>query len=130
MPKKKTSAAMLDAPARDWLLAVLRYAVTREEADRATVLVLAEAMDLRGADRTKQSSFEFFRRSSIEFCRAIVDHTDPRRPDIIRGYLRRIDNQRLRRAIEAAVDLPDQTRSQQTSPRRRLNDRQLWKGLT
>src|SRR5581483_955876 len=100
MPKRRNSAAPPDAPARNWLLAVLRYAVTREEADRSAVLMLAEAMDRSGASQAQPSSFEFFRRSSIELCRAIADQTDPRRPDIIRGYLKQIDSQRLRRAIE------------------------------
>ena len=132
MPKKRTSAAILDAPARDWLLAVLRYAVTREEADRSAVLVLAEAMDGSGSPRAQPSSFEFFRRSSVELCRAIADDTDPRRADIIRGYLKHIDDPRLRRAVEAAAELPSETRSRETGPGRRLGDRprQLWKGLT
>jgi hypothetical protein len=115
----------------NWLLAVLRYAVTREEADRSAVLVLAEAMDRSGPSRAQPSSFEFFRRSSVELCRAIADDTDPRRADIIRGYLKHIDSQRLRRAIEAAAELPDDDRPQETGARRRLSDRQraLWKGL-
>ena len=130
MAKERTSAAMLDAPARDWLLAVLRFVVTRDQADRSTVLALAEVMDRFGP--SPAHSFEFFRRSSIELCRAIADSADPRRADIIRGYLKQIDDQRLRRAIEAAAELASEARQQETGARRRPNDRQreLWKGLT
>ena len=73
MSKESISAATSRVPIDDWLLAVLRFAVTRDEADRSAVLVLAEAMDRSGASPARPSSFEFFRRSSIELCRAIVD---------------------------------------------------------
>jgi hypothetical protein len=132
MPKERTTAAAPDTPMTNWLLAVLCYAVTREEADRSAVLVLAKAMDRSGPSRAQPSSFEFFRRSSLELCGAIADDTGPRRADIIRGYLKQIDNQRLRRAIEAAAELPNEARLQKTGARTRPNDRQraLWKGLT
>jgi hypothetical protein len=132
MPKERGPAAVSDALARDWLLALLRYAVTREEADRSAVLVLAEAMDLSGTARKQQSPFEFFRRSSVDLCRAIADDADPRRAAIIRRYLKLIDDQRLRNALEAAVELSDDEKPQESGARKRARNRprELWKGLS
>ena len=132
MSTQRIAAAMLGGPMRHWLLALLRYAVTREETDREAVLVVAEAIDRLGVARNQQASLEFFRRSSIQFCRAMVDTADPQRAAVIPRFLDHIDDQRLRRALRAAIEFRDEVGSQQTAAKSRLNDRQreLWKGLT
>jgi hypothetical protein len=58
---------------RDWLLAILRFAVTLEQADRATVVTMAKEMD--GFGSRDQTAFAFFVRTSSEFCNAEGDCT-------------------------------------------------------
>ena len=87
---------------KEWLLAVLRFALTLEPADRTTVLAIAEEMDRFGSPA---ALFSFFVKTSIELCDAIADTNDPRRVTTLRRHLRRIDDHRLRRTFEAAIGL-------------------------
>jgi len=88
---------------REWLLAILRFAVTRQPADRTAVLTMAESMDRPGA-RAALASFDFFVRTSIEFCDGIAAEGDPEKTTALRRQLKRIGDERLRRALEAALD--------------------------
>lgn len=113
---------------RDWLLAILRYAVTLDDADRASVFIIAREMD-RAGPRTDHAMFTFFLRTSTELCDAIADK-DSGRKTSLRHHLKRIDDARLRRALEAA------TRSASDSPPvkrdanlRTCGRKDLWKGL-
>ena len=121
MPEERTPDAMNEAPARDWLFALLRYAVTRDDADQAAVLAIAEAIDARGS-RAASTSFDFFRRTTLELCRAIREPGNPGRSAIIRRHLDRIEDDRLRRAFAVAVELPDADSSGLRRP-------ELWRGL-
>lgn len=108
---------------RDWLLAVLRFAVTLEEADRAAVLSAAAAMDRCGS-----SEFSFFVKTSTELCAAIADKNDPRRNAVIKRHIARIDDRRLRRAFEAAIDWMRAAKTVSRPDPYRRSD--LWQGLT
>jgi hypothetical protein len=96
---------------RDWLLAILRFAVTLHDADRSAVLVIAEEIDKLGSRAEDQSAFKFFRRTSTELCSAILDKQNSMRSAILRLHLKRIDDCRLRRAFEAAIKFGDTCRS-------------------
>jgi len=89
---------------RDWLLAIIRFAVTLEEADRQTVLAIAQEMDGLGF-LPGRSSFSYFLRNSTEVCRAIAGRDDPSRTTILRRHLAAIGDRRLRRTTAAAIDL-------------------------
>lgn len=89
---------------RDWLLAILCFAVTLEQADKATVLAIADEMD-RSGFRVDNTAFAFFARTSTALCRAIADQDDPQRNVILRRHINRIDDSRIRRALAAAIDL-------------------------
>src|SRR4029077_2683589 len=52
---------------REWLLGMLRFAVTLERCDRAAVMSLAAEMDRLGASKN-QSGFTFFTRTSTKLC--------------------------------------------------------------
>ena len=107
----------------DWLLATLRFAVTLEQTDRAIVLAIAKDMDRSGLHAT---AFAFFVRTSTELCNAIADRNDPRRVATLSRHLRRIDDHRLRRALEAAIKFEQ---AATTSSKARKRDRAgLWKG--
>lgn len=112
---------------RDWLLAILRFAVTLEQTDRATVLAIAEELDRAGS---LGASFSFFIRISTELCNAIADKDDPKRVATLRSHLDRINDQRLRRAFDAAIEFEDtcQIASSVHKIRKRGNQ-DLWKGL-
>ena len=89
---------------KDWLLAILRFAVTLEQVDKFTVLAIADEMDRSGFCVNK-TAFTFFGRTSSALCRAITDQDDPRRLSILRRHISRIDDHRLRRGLAAAIDL-------------------------
>jgi hypothetical protein len=110
---------------QDWLLALLRYAVTRCDADRSAALAIAEAIDVRGG-HTAPSSFDFFRRTSLELCKAISGETSHDHSVIVRRHLDRIEDVRLRRAFAAAVEVElEQPTGEIRKPRRS----ELWRGL-
>jgi len=125
------SKERLTQKARDWLLAILRFAVTLAPADRAAVLKLAHELDRPGTDSTS-ANFTFFTRTSFDFCNAICDKNNPERMTILRRNISRIDDARLKRALEAAVDLGDDQggsyRAMRVLPKERWQ-RDLWKGL-
>jgi hypothetical protein len=113
---------------REWLLLLLRFAITRQPSDRSAVCAMAEQLDSPG-QQVRPSAFRFFRRTSEEVCRAIVAG-DGENESIIRRYIARIDDSRLQRAFLAAVGLPTiprHVRRSATNGRQRSQD--LWKGL-
>jgi hypothetical protein len=102
----------------DWLFAILRFAVTRTESDRAAVLGLAELLD-----GTPAHGFSFFARSSAEICDAIAEEEAPDRSATLRRFAARLPEPRLRAAFDAAVG-PGKTRGDAKTTRARL-----WNGL-
>ena len=58
---------------RAWQLAILRFAVTLDNADRLAVLMIAAELDRLGsADAMTRPDFSFFRKTSAELCAAIL----------------------------------------------------------
>jgi hypothetical protein len=53
---------------RAWHLAILRFALTRENADRLGVLMIANEIDRLGRPDDAGPDFSFFRRTSAELC--------------------------------------------------------------
>jgi hypothetical protein len=107
---------------REWLLLLLRFAVTREQADAAAIIAAATDLDSIALERS-ESAPSFFRRASAELRNAIVGRDDPKQMAVLRQHLARIDEVRLRRAFQAAVDLKENRRSRKD----RTHD--LWAGL-
>ena len=89
---------------RDWLLAIVRFAITLESVDRQTVLAVAQEMDGLGF-LPGRSCFSYFVRTSTDLCRAIADRDDPGRTATLRRHLAAIADRRLRQTTAAAVDL-------------------------
>jgi len=89
---------------REWLLLLLRFAITRNAKDQAAALAMADEIDALG-HRWRPSAPSFFRRTSDEVGKAIVARDDPRRAAILKKHIARIDDLRLRRAFQAAVEL-------------------------
>ena len=110
---------------REWLLAILRFAVTMDQADLAAVQAIAIEMDRLGS-YPDAATFAFFSRSSAEFCHAAANKDDPNSIVLLRRQLARIDDHRLRRTLEAALECEQRT-ARRTGKR---NSGNLWKGLT
>ncbi len=110
----------------DWLLAILRFAVTREQTDRAAILAVAADMDRLGAPVVR-CGFTFFVKTSIEICDLIVSGHSSQDKAVLLRHLGKIENDRLRRALEVALELP---RFDRTSVRTRdQHNGDLWRGL-
>lgn len=110
----------------DWLLALLRFAITRSEADRESLQALANELD-RPQITADLGSFAFFRTTTVELCTAIAGKHDEQRVKILRRHFNHIGNLRLRAALEAATGLKEADHTPAAGPR---HDRAyLWKGL-
>jgi hypothetical protein len=109
---------------RDWLLAVLRFAVTLEQCDRVAVMGLAAEMDRLGSGRSA-SSFGFFTRTTTNFCACIVAKGQFEKAAELRLHIKRINDDRLQRAFEAVLF------DQHIEPARskEMDREDLWKGL-
>jgi hypothetical protein len=115
---------------RDWLLALLRYAITLHDADKLAALEIAEEIDKLGSRVDAQPAFNFFRRSSTELCSAIADKRDPNRNAILQRHLKRIDDHRLRRAFAAAIEFRETFETVTTANKiRKRGSLDLWEGL-
>ena len=89
---------------RAWHLAILRFAVTLDNADRLAVLRIAGEIDRLDPRQDKAGpDFGFFRRTSAELCAAILQPNE-RASTVLRQYLARIDDDRLKRAFAAAIE--------------------------
>ena len=72
---------------RAWHLAMLRYAVTLDNADRLAVLRIAREIDeLYPRQDGETREFEFFRRTSAELCAAILQPNE-RASAVLQQYL-------------------------------------------
>jgi hypothetical protein len=110
----------------DWLLAILRFAVTRQEPDRMSALTMANDMD-RPSAHAESNSFAFFANTTKELCDVIANEHTPQRLRVLRQHLGRIGNRRLRAAIEAATGLQERGTAATAHPE--SVRAYLWKGL-
>ena len=92
---------------REWLLLLLRFAITWDPKHEAAVFAMADEIDALGL-RWRPSAPSFFRRTSSEVCKMITALDDPRRATILKKHIARIDDPRLRHAFQAVVDLESQ----------------------
>jgi len=106
---------------RAWQLALLRFAVTRDESDGTNVAALATELDRNGGH-----SLHFFRRTSTQICSAISGQNQ-NAGTILEAYCQQIDEPRLRLAFAAATGLAHSvTAAPQARPKRNPD---LFKGL-
>jgi fido (protein-threonine AMPylation protein) len=117
---------------REWLLLLLRFAITRESADRLTALAAADELDASGGS-WRPAAPRFFARTSNEVCDATAAADEAAGRAVLKKHLARIDDARLRRAFRAAIETgqgSDAHGERESAMRRRRVDRDLWKGLT
>lgn len=112
---------------RAWQLAILRFAATLDNADRLAVVMIAAEIDRLGPQHDGKPDFMFFRRTSAELCAAIL-HPNELASTVLRQHLARIDDERLRRILAAAVEPGKPKASSASKPVKRDNG--LWRGLS
>ena len=118
-----------DRKIREWLLLLLRFAVTQEATDQGAALVVADELDSLGVD-SKRAKPSFFVKTSIEVSKAILAVGDGTNNAVLRRHLARIDDPRLRRAFRAAIGLQERSEAPEGSAEgkgQKYPD--LWKGL-
>lgn len=111
---------------KNWLLTVLRFAMTRDETDRICVLEIAREFD-RKSSGAGETSFSFFARTSAKICSIIVADQDPKRRTTLLRYFNCIEDRRLRPALEAATESNSVVPAAPKSAKRKRED--LWRGL-
>ena len=106
---------------------MLRYAVTLDNADRLAVLRIAREIDDLYPRQDGSAEFEFFRRTSVELCAAILQPSEGAAA-VLQQYLIRLDDDRLKRAFAAAIDAGQPPSLRSAGPRDGVVS--LWKGLS
>jgi len=123
MPKPdQTVPCEVSRAIEEWLLSILRFAITSDDVDRAAVLAVAADMDRRG------SRFTFFVRTSVTVCDAIVAKDSAEADAALRTFVRAIDHSTLRRAFKAVLDVNLSGADRRTILSRNRRER-LWQGL-
>jgi hypothetical protein len=112
---------------RAWQLAMLRFAVTLDNADRLAVMAIASEIDRLGPQHDGKPDFGFFRRTSAELCAAILQPNELT-PVVLQQYLARIDDDRLKRVFAAAINADEPKASSVGKPFK--PDNGLWRGLS
>jgi hypothetical protein len=112
---------------RAWQLAILRFAVTLDDADRLVVLAIAAEIDGLGPQFGSKPEFRFFRKTSAELC-AAISRPNELTATVLRQYLARTDDERLKRIFAAAIEAGRPKLPSAGKPVKRVNG--LWKGLS
>ena len=111
---------------RAWHLAILRFAVTLDNADRLAVMAIASQIDSLAPQSTAaRPDFSFFRRTSAELCSSILEPNELASM-VLRRHVAQIDDDRLKRALAATLELDRPKVSIDRSIKR---DSDLWQGL-
>ena len=113
---------------QQWLLLILKFAITREETDRTEILEQATALDSLNGNQV--ATFRYFTQTSCELCDAIRhSETEPSKARL-KQYASNIDNPRLRQAFLGTVDLHEQALPQRSHARlKQMRSAALWRRL-
>jgi hypothetical protein len=110
---------------RDWMLCLLRFAITQAAEDQGASLVLAGELDMQNG--AGQSTF--FQRTSVAVCQAIMMRDEDARR-ILRQHISRIEEPRLKDAFAAAAGIETFVSARQhRKPGGRSRSLLLWRGL-
>ena len=90
-------------------------------------MAIASEIDRLGPQQDGKPDFSFFRRTSAELCAAILQPNELNAA-VLRQYLARIDDDRLKRAFAAAIETGEPKASSAGKPFKRDNG--LWRGLS
>jgi hypothetical protein len=111
---------------RAWHLAILRFAVTLDNADKLGVFAVAVEIDRLGGSCGAERQFGFFRKKSADLCAAILRQNQTAEATL-RQYLADIDDVRLKRVFAAAMAMEQLDAT--AVKRRSRPENNLWRGL-
>jgi hypothetical protein len=114
---------------RAWMLAVLRFATTLDDDDKLAAFAAASEIDKLNSSHTSPCGFRFFRRTSAEVCAAIVNRQQAGSTAVLRRYLERIKDGRIKRAFVAVLELEEVSAKPKIKTVRTRSREDLWKGL-
>ena len=117
-----------DRKVREWLLLLLRFAITREPSHQWAALAMADELDSVGM-RWRPAAPHFFLRTSGEVCEAIHAGGDGHHQAVLRTHAARIDDPRLKQAFCAAVGLPPTSERPRRGAKGKGRKPDLWRGL-
>lgn len=112
---------------RAWQLALLRFAVTLDEADHLNVAAIAAELDRLGARRSADETLHFFRRTSSRLCAAIGGQLQGATATL-ECFCKQIEEPRLRLAFAAAIGLSQSDPAPSRAVRLKPNP-DLFRGL-
>ena len=112
-----------DRMLRSWQLALLRFAVTLDNADRLHVMAIANEIDRGGGQPDQPAHFSFFRKTSADLCNSLLRRHEAA-DAVLRRVLTCIEDPRLKRAFAAALELDPAPKTGKASDRDGL-----WRGL-
>ncbi|HEY1541733.1 MAG TPA: hypothetical protein VGG01_04945 [Xanthobacteraceae bacterium] len=101
---RRDDAEWRERKLHDWLLAVVRFAVTLEAVDRRAVLARACELDALGSVRG-HVTFSYFARTSTLVCGALVESAYPDRDATLHRFVDAISKRRLREVFVTALAL-------------------------
>lgn len=125
MPVGSNPLDLRESKLRDWMLSLLRFAITQAPEDQTAVVVLAGELDAQG----DANSLTFFRRTSVSVCHAIVVRDEDGKR-ILKQHISRIEESRLRDAFAAAIgfDVVAAGRHRKKAEHK-ISSASLWRGL-
>jgi len=85
---------------QEWLLLLLRFAITREPSDRSAALAMADELDSLGG-QWRPSAARFFLKTTEEVRSAIPAANQWDNHRVLFRHVTRIDDPRLRRAFQS-----------------------------
>jgi hypothetical protein len=117
-----------DRALRAWQLALLRFAITMDSADRLALLAIAAELDAPGSRPSDKAGFKFFHNASTELCQAIINPQHAASKLVLQRYLTRCGDERLKRAFAAALAIDIPGAKPPTRPLKQNGD--LWRKLS
>lgn len=118
-----------DEKVQEWLLLLLRFAITREPSDQASALAMADELDSINV-RWRPAAPNFFLRTSNDVCEALLGTKIGNENAVLHRHASRIADLRLKQAFEVAAGLHADTRPrQQDAKSKKRKVRNLWEGL-
>ncbi len=112
---------------REWQFLLLRFAITGDAIDQAAAASVAQPLD--AAVMQRAPSFTYFARTTSEICNAIAGPRDAHTRSILQRFAARIDDERLRAAFVACLELEDRPALPARSRATWRDRHDIWRGL-
>jgi hypothetical protein len=99
-----------------------------DNADRLALLAIAAELDAPGSRPSARPAFRFFYDASAALCHAIINPHLAASAALLQRHLARCDDERLKRALAAALAIDMSQAEPPSKPLKQNSD--LWRGLS